>query len=103
MEKITKGGVLLIFAIVICITALAQQKVFTAPPTADAMQNPFKANESAAANGKVTYTTFCVPCHGDKGRGDGVAASGLSKPPADHSSAKVQAQTDGAIFWKVFT
>ena len=103
MKKITKGGILLIFAIIICIAALAQQKVFTAPATADAMQNPFKDNTSATANGKATYITFCVPCHGDKGRGDGVAAAGLAKQPADHTSSKVQAQTDGAIFWKIYT
>jgi len=103
MRKITKGSILFVFATIVCIAALAQQKVFTAPASADGMQNPFKGNAGATANGKVTYTTYCVPCHGDKGRGDGVAASGLSKPPADHSSAKVQAQADGAIFWKIFT
>jgi len=28
---------------------------------------------------------FCGPCHGSKGKGDGIAAAGLAKP-ADHSS-----------------
>ncbi len=103
MKKITNGASLLILANVICFSTFAQQKVFTAPASADGMQNPFKDNAAATANGKTTYTTFCVPCHGDKGKGDGVAAAGLQKQPADHTSAKIQAQTDGALFWKIFT
>ncbi len=103
MKKTTKGLLLSVFVSMMCVPVFAQQKVFTAPSSADAMQNPFNGNAGATTNGKATYTTYCVPCHGDKGRGDGVAAAGLSKPPADHSSAKVQAQTDGALFWKIFT
>mgnify|MGYP001335240081 FL=1 len=41
------------------------------------------------AEGKNLYTTYCVTCHGDKGKGDGVAAKGLAQKPADH--------TDGAV------
>ena len=103
MKKISKSGSLLVFGLLVCAVSFAQQKVFTAPPAADAMQNPFKGKADATDKGKLTYTTYCVPCHGDKGRGDGVAAAGLPKPPADHTSAKVQGQTDGALFWKIYT
>ena len=103
MGNINKGSVTLFFVMLICIAVSAQQKVFTAPATADGMQNPFKDNTAATGNGKVTYTTYCVPCHGAKGKGDGVAAAGLPKPPADHTSAKIQAQTDGSLFWKIYT
>ena len=41
------------------------------------------------AEGKSLYTTYCVTCHGDKGKGDGVAAKGLPQKSADH--------TDGAV------
>lgn len=65
------------------------------------MVNPLKSDAAATAEGKKTYTLYCTPCHGEKGKGDGLAAAGLSKVPADHTSAVVQKQTDGAIFWKI--
>jgi len=76
-----------------------QMAKFVAPASADAVVNPVKGNAAATAEGKKLYTSNCVVCHGDKGQGDGVAAAGLAKPPADHSSAAVQKQTDGALFW----
>ncbi len=74
---------------------------WVAPTAASAVANPLKGNVSATDAGKKTYTTYCVVCHGNKGKGDGLAASGLQVQPADHSSAKVQAQQDGALFWKM--
>lgn len=86
------------------LSTLAQQpskKVFKAPASADDNKNPVAADAASLAEGKKIYVTYCVACHGDKGKGDGVAAAGLQKPPADHTSAAIQAQTDGAIFWKI--
>ena len=81
--------------------ALAQMNKFVAPSWADTIQNPLKGNSSAAVQGKITYLKYCAPCHGDKGKGDGVAAAGLSKSPADHTSAVIQKQTDGAFYWMI--
>ena len=91
----------LLFAIAACcsINADCQAKKFPSPPSADAVKNPLKGNEASIADGKKVYARLCVTCHGDKGKGDGIAAPGLSKPPADHSSAFVQMQTDGALYW----
>ena len=33
--------------------------------------------------GRAIYQDYCVACHGDSGKGDGPAAAGLSKKPAD--------------------
>jgi mono/diheme cytochrome c family protein len=79
----------------------SQMQPFVAPKTADGLNNPLKSNAEAASEGGKTYAMYCTPCHGVKGKGDGVAAAGLSKTPADHTSATVQKQTDGAIFWKI--
>ena len=81
--------------------ALSQSRKFPSPPFADTITNPLKGNTIATLEGKKIYTQYCVTCHGDKGKGDGIAAPGLSKPPADHTSAFVQGQKDGAIFWVI--
>jgi mono/diheme cytochrome c family protein len=82
-------------------SAFCQMKKFVAPKSADDLVNPLKSNAAATSDGGKTYATYCSPCHGTKGKGDGIAAAGLNKIPADHTSAAVQVQTDGAIFWKI--
>jgi mono/diheme cytochrome c family protein len=76
-----------------------QMEKFTAPASADQLVNPLKGNAAATAEGKARYESNCVICHGAKGKGDGTAAAGLAKPPADHTSAAVQKLSDGALFW----
>ena len=80
-------------------TSYSQTKKFPAPVSADTIKNPIKGNEASLTNGKKIYTQYCVTCHGEKGKGDGIAAPGLPRPPADHTSAFVQKQTDGALYW----
>jgi mono/diheme cytochrome c family protein len=85
----------------ICIDAKAQNKTWAAPKEANNVKNPLAGNTETLTYAKVIYTTYCGPCHGSKGKGDGVAAAGLSKKPADHSSDYVQSQTDGALYWMI--
>jgi mono/diheme cytochrome c family protein len=81
----------------------AQSKTWAAPKEADNVKNPLAGNTEILKYAKVIYTTYCGPCHGTKGKGDGVAAAGLAKKPADHSSDYVQNQTDGALYWMITT
>lgn len=74
-----------------------------APAEADKVSNPLKGNAVATVAGKKLYVQLCAVCHGEKGKGDGIAAISLNPKPANHTSKKVQAQTDGAIFWKITT
>ena len=92
----------LIVTLLICFyfsNAFSQSKKFPAPASADATVNPVKGDAQATLEGKKVYTQYCVTCHGSKGKGDGIAAPGLAKPPADHTSDFVQKQKDGALFW----
>jgi mono/diheme cytochrome c family protein len=108
-RKGTKVKVSLVISLlVISITLVSftrvrqQQKTdWVAPASADTIKNPLKGKAETIPSGKKIYATYCVACHGDKGKGDGIAASGLNPRPANHSSAKVQNQSDGAIFWKL--
>jgi mono/diheme cytochrome c family protein len=44
------------------------------------------------AEGRKLYLTYCSSCHGDKGKGDGPAASSLPVKPADHTNGGVMNQ-----------
>ncbi len=81
--------------------AFAQQKPWVTPKEAQVIKNPIAGNAATLAEGKKLYVTNCAPCHGDKGRGDGPAAQALNPKPADHSSAAIQNETDGSLFWKL--
>ena len=49
-------------------------------PTGD---NPIEPTADSIGAGRALYFRECALCHGDDGRGDGPAASGLSIPPSD--------------------
>lgn len=74
---------------------VAAQGEWKAPADAKGVKNPEKGVAAKSAD------TNCASCHGKAGKGDGPAAAALNPKPADWTSAKVQAQTDGEIFWKI--
>ncbi|HKY08717.1 MAG TPA: cytochrome c [Candidatus Binatia bacterium] len=50
------------------------------------------------AEGQKLYTAYCTSCHGDKGKGDGVAAGSLPVKPQDHTNGAVMNKmTDQAL------
>jgi mono/diheme cytochrome c family protein len=79
-------------------TAARAQEEWKAPAEAKNLKNPVKG----VGNAKKNIEVNCVSCHGPGGRGDGPAAAALPPPkPADWTSARVQSQTDGELFWKI--
>ena len=79
------------------------QGTWEAPAAEKAKKNPLPANAATVAQGKKVADVNCVSCHGAKGKGDGAAAVALNPKPADWTSKKVQAESDGEIFWKLST
>ena len=71
------------------------------PWEAPAAEKTKKSPGGNAANGKKLAETNCVSCHGAGGKGDGPAAAALNPKPADWTSAKVQTEPDGSLFWKI--
>lgn len=76
------------------------QGEWKAPASEKGKKNPEKG-PAAVAMGQKSAQTNCVSCHGPLGKGDGPAAAALTPKPANWTSAKVQAETDGELFWKI--
>jgi mono/diheme cytochrome c family protein len=54
----------------------------------EAYDAPVPGLDSAdAAAGSRLYRRSCETCHGGSGKGDGILASGLAMPPADHTDS----------------
>ena len=99
-----------IASIALCITGLFffasgfsnfQSEEWEAPKEADNIKNPLAGDDEAASKGKKLYSTMCAICHGNKGKGDGMAGMNLKPRPTNLALVSVQGQTDGAIYWKI--
>jgi mono/diheme cytochrome c family protein len=62
--------------------------------------NPYQPYDEVIARGKLIYTTFCIGCHGELGKGDGqLFSSGLYPlKPRDISAAPTARRPDGEIY-----
>lgn len=90
-----------ILLLTVCNSTQAQSKQWIVPKDAANLKNPLANNVASVNIGKTLYKTYCSPCHGDKGKGDGPAAASLNPKPADHTSEMVQAESDGTLFYKI--
>ena len=62
--------------------------------------NPFPPTDEVVARGKFIFTTFCIGCHGSRGKGDGhLYSSGLYPlKPRDLTADVARQLKDGEIF-----
>ena len=57
---------------------------FTAAGNAQSNANvTLNVNQTPANNGRIMFNSYCAPCHGINGRGNGPVAASLKVPPAD--------------------
>jgi cytochrome c len=99
MKKIATISIVIIM--VAYSTNLHAQEKWVAPKSADTIVNPFKNDLKATKKGKILYAKLCAICHGEKGRGDGVASVALNPKPVNFREKEFYEQSDGAIFWKL--
>jgi mono/diheme cytochrome c family protein len=93
-----------IVAAAVGVPALAYaQAAWVAPAAEKDKKNPLPADAQTVAQGKKVAEVNCVSCHGAGGKGDGAAAVALNPKPANWTTAKVQSESDGEIFWKIST
>jgi mono/diheme cytochrome c family protein len=63
------------------------------------LTNPFLPDEASLQIGRELFNKNCAACHGERGRGDGLAAASLSIKPPDYGSGHLDIHTDGDIFY----
>ena len=98
LRSLTVAAVAVTLVAGAALTSAWAQGEWKAPADAKAMKNPVKG----IGNAKKNVETNCVTCHGASGKGDGPAAAALPPPkPADWTSPKIQAESDGELFWKI--
>ena len=88
---------LLVSTMLMSPTSAWSQSDWKAPADAKTLKNPVQGIGDA----KNVIAMNCAACHGSSGRGDGVAGAALQAKPMDWSSAAVQSDTDGELFWKI--
>jgi len=63
------------------------------------LRNPFSNHSGRdAERGTEVFRTFCQPCHGASGAGDGTVTRYGFPPPTSLASPAIQTQRDGQIF-----
>ena len=95
------GAILAVLMVIPAGQVRAQKAPWTSPATALQLKNPGAGDLNNAKQGKTLYFSYCTPCHGDKGKGDGPAAAALNPKPADHTSDAIAAEPDGSLFYKI--
>jgi mono/diheme cytochrome c family protein len=59
------------------------------------VKTPLPQTQANFAEGKVLYVSFCAPCHGEKGAGDGLVVKHGFPPPPSYSTG--QSSRGGAM------
>lgn len=62
----------------------------------ESLHNPL-SRRAAVGSGRQLFDTYCIPCHGASGRGDGPIVKVFTQPK-DLTGAEVQDRQDGWIF-----
>jgi mono/diheme cytochrome c family protein len=64
------------------------------------LRNPYAASHGAWLEGKALFETYCLVCHGERGRGDGPIADKIPHPPS-YTSERVRQFPPGRIFYVI--
>ena len=67
---------------------------------ADRLTASAPADTSSLRRGKLAFDTYCTPCHGLHGAGDGTVAKHLPIPPANIPVVMAD-RTDGSIYYTI--
>lgn len=104
--SIIKHGLLLLGSFTLVSMSLIKmdlQDAWEVPAAYENMKNPYQNVADEDRVGRVLYSKHCKFCHGAKGKGDGNQAKLLQTPVADFTSETFKNQSDGGIYYKLYT
>ncbi len=101
LALVYRATVMTLLSGLVLAAAVLAQGPWVAPASEKVKKNPLPGDKKVVEQGEKVAKVNCVSCHGPTGRGDGAAAGALNPKPADWTSARVQDETDGEIFWKI--
>ena len=87
--------------ILLCASALTFGGAFVAATaqTGDIPKNPVPGDPKSIAAGRKIFQTYCVDCHGSKGKGDGSEGQDMDPHPANFTDNKQEhGTTDADLF-----
>ena len=70
---------IVLFTLVMCVPVMAAAQTAANKPVVKKGGAPI----TKPSDGREMFTSYCAPCHGKSGKGDGPAASALNPKPAD--------------------
>jgi len=73
------------------------------PPVPDELLRGSVSTGDPVAAGKVLFMSACVPCHGEAGRGDGIAAKDLNPKPRNLTDAAYMAPLDDRYLYELIS
>ena len=88
----------LIAGIVLMLVPAVQGQEWLIPEDLAAVGNPSEYTLDNVKAGKAVYLKHCKSCHGDPGKNNPLT---LVPMPVDIASEKMQANSDGALFYKI--
>jgi mono/diheme cytochrome c family protein len=65
------------------------------------LRNPLPFNEVTLAEGKVLYGKYCIMCHGESGKGDGILVQNDKFPPPPSYSGQLKDLVEGKMFHSI--
>lgn len=100
-RRIASVTVMAVVTLVVAASYAGEKAPWKAPESAVGIENPIGASAESVEKGQEIFSRQCVPCHGEQGRGDGPAGKYLGTALPDFTSAEMNKQSDGELFWKI--
>mgnify|MGYP001826191740 FL=1 len=98
MMSMNRLKIHIVAAALMILAPLVQGQEWVVPDELAAISNPSEYSLENVKLGKAIYTRNCKSCHGDPGKNNPLT---LVPMPVDIASEKMQANSEGALFYKI--